>query len=145
MIASRSTGRVPTPTTFRAACALVLLSAAVVLFASARRALGPQWSIQARTIARHRLIRTGPYAVVRHPIYVALGLFLVAVGVVAATWWAFVVALALYAIGTRLRIGAEERLLARQCGPDFQDYRQQVPALIPRRRTGNPSTSTDHT
>jgi protein-S-isoprenylcysteine O-methyltransferase Ste14 len=72
---------------------------------------------------------------VRHPIYLGIGLFLMAASVVAATWWAFVAALGLYVAGSMLRIQAEDRLLASRFGQEFENYRQRVPALLPWRRS----------
>lgn len=134
-ITSHSVSRLTVPTVTRMGLAAILVLCAASLFVASRRSLGPQWSIQARTIAHHRLITTGPYGVVRHPIYLAVGLFLAAAGVIAATWWAFVAAVALYVVGSMLRIRAEERLLADRFGAEFQTYRQRVPALMPRLRS----------
>src|SRR5690348_3094862 len=40
----------------------LLMTVAVALFASSSAALGRNWSFEARTLADHRLIRSGPYA-----------------------------------------------------------------------------------
>jgi len=47
--------------------ALVIIS--VWTMWSALRALGRQWSLQARVLEDHKLVREGPYRFVRHPIY----------------------------------------------------------------------------
>jgi protein-S-isoprenylcysteine O-methyltransferase Ste14 len=130
-----SVGRPALPSTPRIGLAAILLLCAASLMFRSMRTLGPQWSIQARTLANHRLITTGPYAGVRHPIYLGIGLFLMAASVVAATWWAFVAALGLYVAGSMLRIQAEDRLLASRFGQEFENYRQRVPALLPWRRS----------
>jgi len=134
-IAPVSMSRLDMPSVSRMGLAAILALCAASLVFRSRQSLGPQWSIQARTIPHHRLITTGPYGVVRHPIYLAVGLFLVAVCVVAATWWAFIVALGLNVVGSMLRIRAEERLLSDRFGPEFEKYRQRVPALVPRLRS----------
>ena len=134
-VASVSTSRPNMPSMPRMGLAAILVLCAASLVFRSMRSLGPQWSIQARTIANHRLITTGPYGLVRHPIYLGVGLFLVAVGVVAATWWAFIAALGLYVVGAMLRIRAEERLLSDRFGHEFEKYRQRVPALVPRLRS----------
>ena len=126
-----STGRPTLPSVTRMGLAAMLVLCAASLMFRSMRTLGPQWSIQARTIRDHRLITTGPYGVVRHPIYLGLGLFLMAVGLVAATWWAFIAALGLYVVGTFLRIRAEELLLSDRFGQEFEHYRRRVPALVP--------------
>jgi protein-S-isoprenylcysteine O-methyltransferase Ste14 len=98
------------------------------------RYLGPQWAVQARTIKGHALVTTGPYGIVRHPIYLGLGGFLVAVGLFFATWWALVAASALYLVGANIRIKAEDALMAAAFGEAFEAYRRRVPALVPRIR-----------
>jgi protein-S-isoprenylcysteine O-methyltransferase Ste14 len=47
---------------------------------SAVRYLGRQWRIQAGLFADHQLVSTGPYRMVRHPIYVSMFGMLIATG-----------------------------------------------------------------
>lgn len=113
--------------------AVVLLMAGVLgLFASSSAALGKNWSIKARTLNDHQLIRTGPYAHVRHPIYLAMLLFLLAMTVALGHWLQLVPALPIFLIGTRIRTSAEDRLLEERFGREFVDYRDSTPALLPR-------------
>ena len=67
------------------------------------RVLGRHWSLEARLLPGHRLVREGPYAWVRHPIYAAmLGLF-VGTGVSLTPLPVLLVAVGVYLLGTRLR------------------------------------------
>lgn len=132
VLAPGAGNRFTMPSTARLGVTAALVFCAGGLFVWAWRSLGPQWSIQARTLPDHHLVTTGPYGRVRHPIYLAVGLFLVAVGVVAATWWAFIAAIALYSAGASLRIRSEEHLLASRFGDEFERYRRRVPSLLPR-------------
>ena len=99
---------------------------------AAIRALGKQWSFQARIIEGHRLVVEGPYSHVRHPIYTAMLGMLLATGVTVSVWWALSAAVALFSAGTAIRVRAEERLLHEAFGEDFEAYRRYVPAVIPR-------------
>lgn len=65
----------------RALIVLALMLAAVWLFDSSSRTMGRNWSLVARTRSDHSLVQTGPFALVRHPIYVALFLFMIAMAV----------------------------------------------------------------
>jgi protein-S-isoprenylcysteine O-methyltransferase Ste14 len=114
-----------------AVAALLALSALTPVFISIRH-LGRQWSIQARTIREHSLVTTGPYRVVRHPIYLGLGVFLVAVGLALDRWWVLLAASILYVLGATIRIRAEDSLMAKTFGPAFEEYRKRVSAFIPR-------------
>ena len=57
---------------FVAAIIVLLVLASLVLVTAAVRTLGKQWSLQARVLEHHELIRRGPYRIVRHPIYTGM-------------------------------------------------------------------------
>ena len=110
----------------------LLMSGAVYLFATGSSALGANWSIQARTRADHQLIRTGPYAHVRHPIYLGMLLFLLGLAAAVGHWLQLIVAIPLFLVGTSIRTKLEEKLLSAQFGQEYADYVRITPALIPR-------------
>jgi len=111
------------------ASALALASG---LFAvAAVRQLGPQWSFVARVTDSHELITSGPYAIVRHPIYAAMLGLLIATGLTFGTVLSTLAGAVLYIVGTWLRTRSEERLLEAAFGARYEAYRRQVPALIP--------------
>ena len=111
---------------------ILLMSGAIALFATSSRELGRNWSVVARMRSDHELIRTGPYARVRHPIYLGLLLFLLAFVIAYGHWLQLVVAMPLYLAGTTIRTRVEDGLLERKFGDTFRDYRRSTPALIPR-------------
>jgi protein-S-isoprenylcysteine O-methyltransferase Ste14 len=117
-----------------AGCLAVLLLAggAAALFASSSTELGKNWSFEARTRNDHELIRSGPYAYVRHPIYLGMMLFMLGWTVALGHWANLIVAMPLFVIGTRMRTVAEDRLLEASFGPAFIAYRNSTPALFPR-------------
>ena len=81
--------------------------------------------------ADHELIRTGPYAIVRHPVYASLFLMMLATGLLFARWPLLLLGIALYIAGTEIRIHAEEGLLRARFGEEFEEYRRKVPAYLP--------------
>lgn len=97
------------------------------------RALGKQWSLQARVLKDHELITAGPFRRVRHPIYSAMIAMLVASGLAIGEWRGLAAGLALELAGTWLRVRGEERLLRGVFGARYDDYAARVPALVPRR------------
>jgi protein-S-isoprenylcysteine O-methyltransferase Ste14 len=114
------------------AAVTVCLAAASVWFAvAAIRALGRHWSVEARTIEGHELVTTGPYAVVRHPIYAGLFGLLVATGLAISTWEGLAGAAVLYAAGSYVRIAGEEKLLGATFGDAYRQYAARVPAFLP--------------
>ena len=99
---------------------------------SAARALGRHWALMARVIVGHELVRSGPYAMVRNPIYLAMFGLVIATALAFSRWQALAPAVAVYWIGTLVRIRAEEKLLHGAFGEEFEQYSRRVPALFPR-------------
>ncbi len=96
----------------------------------ARLWLGTNWSGLVTLKQDHQLVRSGPYALVRHPIY--SGLLLAFLGsAIALGQWRGLVALALVVAAFLRKISIEERFLARQFGKAYASYRADVPALLP--------------
>jgi protein-S-isoprenylcysteine O-methyltransferase Ste14 len=115
----------------QAAAVLVLILGAVWLFHASSRTMGKNWSLVARTREDHQLVQTGPFAVVRHPIYVALFLFLLAMAVAYGHTRQLLLAVPVYAIATWLRVRHEERLLRAQFGADYDAYAARVKRFVP--------------
>jgi len=111
--------------------ATLLVVAAVAIFVWAKRTLKREWSFSARLVDDHRLVTTGPYAYVRHPIYVSLLLYMIAIGFAVTAPIVLAPALVVYFVGVAIRIRAEESLLRERFGAAFEDYRRRVPAIIP--------------
>ncbi len=98
---------------------------------SAIRELGKQWSLQARVLEDHKLITTGIYGTVRHPIYTAMLGMLIATGIVISHRLALGVGIVIFLAGTKIRMRLEERLLEKAFGERFREWTKAVPALIP--------------
>lgn len=109
----------------------LLMAAAVGLFDASSRAMGKNWAIVAQTRSDHVLVQTGPFAVIRNPIYVALGLFMVAMAVAFGHWRNLILAAPLYVLGTWMRVMREERLLRAQFGGDYDAYAARVKRFVP--------------
>ena len=116
--------------------AMVLSVSSVLLTMSAIRELGKQWSLEARLVEGHKLVTTGPYKHVRHPIYTAMLGKLIATGIVLSHWAVLLGAVIVFLIGTFIRTRFEERLLSEAFGEEFTRWRNKVPGLIPRLKPG---------
>jgi protein-S-isoprenylcysteine O-methyltransferase Ste14 len=110
----------------------IVLTVTTVWFCSAAiRALGKQWSLAARVVEGHKLVKEGPYSVVRNPIYTGMFGMLLATGLAVSHWLGLVMAIGLFVIGTFIRIHSEEKLLRDVFGSEFEEYAARVPAVIP--------------
>ncbi len=88
------------------------------------------WSGVVTVKADHELITTGPYTIVRHPIYT--GLLLGFVGsAIARGEWRGVVAVVLVLASLWRKLLLEERWMREQFGEAYETYRRRVRALIP--------------
>ena len=96
----------------------------------ARVHLGRNWSGVVTIKKDHELIRTGPYGIVRHPIYTGALLALLGTSIVYIyTRWLMGLVLAVLAL--KLKSLREERFMTDQFGEEYTDYRREVKALIP--------------
>jgi protein-S-isoprenylcysteine O-methyltransferase Ste14 len=109
----------------------VALGAAGLLLAIwARRCLGRHWSGEVTAKVDHELIRSGPYRIVRHPIYTGAIAMCVGVALVSGRLQG-VLAVLLVGIAYARKIGMEERNLEALFGPAWEEYVRGTKALIP--------------
>lgn len=108
---------------------LVLLGIALSMWAALT--LGRHFDMEVELHAGHEVVRAGPYAVVRHPVYSGLALHLL--GATLATGNLLLLAGtllgALPAFYARAKV--EERLLRRELGRAYEDYAREVGMLVP--------------
>jgi protein-S-isoprenylcysteine O-methyltransferase Ste14 len=77
-------------------------------------------------VPRGELITSGPYAVVKHPLYTAVALLVLPwLGFLVNTWLGAALGAVMY-VGTRLFAPAEEATLAAAKGKDWTDYTRTV-------------------
>lgn len=108
------------------------MSIGSVWFVSAAvRNLGNQWSLAARVLEGHKLITSGPYSVVRNPIYTGMFGMLLATGLAISHWVGLLIGVIVFAIGTAVRVHSEEKLLRGAFGEEFEAYARKVPAVVP--------------
>jgi protein-S-isoprenylcysteine O-methyltransferase Ste14 len=80
--------------------------------------------------SNQRVISTGPYALIRHPMYAGALVMLAGMPIALGSWWGLLVILVILP-ALIWRLIAEERFLARNL-PGYADYQNKVPhRLIP--------------
>jgi protein-S-isoprenylcysteine O-methyltransferase Ste14 len=110
----------------------LILTALGIAFAFwARYSLGQNWSSKVTIKIEHELIRNGPYAHVRHPIYTGILLALVGTALAIGEWRA-VIAVALVWIAFYTKARVEEKMLAQEFGDAFEEHRRRTGFFLPR-------------
>jgi protein-S-isoprenylcysteine O-methyltransferase Ste14 len=109
---------------------LALLIAGLAFAVWARVHLGRNWSGSVTVKEGHELIRSGPYAYVRHPIYTGLITAVLGTAIISGTLRA---ALGLLIITVSLvrKLRTEEAFMRDTFPGEYQRYCAQVPALLP--------------
>jgi protein-S-isoprenylcysteine O-methyltransferase Ste14 len=116
------------------AAGVVLLWAGIALALWARWHLGQYWSGRITIKEGHKLIRTGPYARLRHPIY--SGLVLAAAGTaIEIDQWRGVAAVCVILLGFWIKGKREEALLTSEFGAEFDEHRRSTGFLLPKLRS----------
>jgi protein-S-isoprenylcysteine O-methyltransferase Ste14 len=93
--------------------------------------LGRFWSGWVVLKQDHRLIQSGPYRVVRHPLY--SGIIVAAIGMaLCITTWSSLLGVASLITCFERRAHKEDALLATEFGEEFESYRQRTGRLLPR-------------
>jgi protein-S-isoprenylcysteine O-methyltransferase Ste14 len=107
---------------------------------TARLHLGPLWSSTSAPTEDHRIVDTGPYGIVRHPVYAGLLLAVIATAIERGRIESVAAALVLIA-GVSLRAKLEERFLRRDLGDAvYGSYRRRVPMLLPFAKIAPPAS-----
>lgn len=77
-------------------------------------------------IPRRQLITTGPYAIVKHPLYVGVALLILPwVGLLCNTWLGIILGMVVY-VGSRVYSPEEEKLLSKVFGAEWETYNKKV-------------------
>ena len=112
-----------------AGVALIWIGIAITLWA--RWHLGQYWSARVTLKEGHKLIRTGPYAYFRHPIYSGIDLAAIG-GALAIDRWQCVAGVSLIFLGYWIKARKEESMLAGQFGETFKERCRHTGFLFPK-------------
>jgi protein-S-isoprenylcysteine O-methyltransferase Ste14 len=93
--------------------------------------LGRQFSPQLQLRQAHKLITTGPYTYLRHPLYTALYGFGLSLALVSANWFFFGFFL-LSLLGLGIWVPREEKMLMERFGEEYRRYMERTGRYGPR-------------
>ena len=110
---------------------VVLVLAGVALRAWAILSLGRYFRREVTIEPGQRLVRRGPYRVLRHPSYTGILLSFAGLGLAFGSWVSAAVAVLILFAGMLPRIRIEERALAQAFGADYTDYAKSTARVLP--------------
>ena len=93
--------------------------------------LGKEWSVSLQLNQDHRLIQSGPYSKIRHPMYTALFAIYLGLSLITANYLVVFV-MALLILSAAARIPQEEQMLLERFGDTYRDYIQKTGTFLPK-------------
>ena len=113
------------------AAGVALLAWGLWLLHRSHADLGTNWSVTLELREQHRLVTTGIYRRIRHPMYSALFLYSIGQALALPNWIAGPSYLAAFGLLYALRVGREERMMREAFGRDYEDYAARTARLVP--------------
>ena len=108
-----------------------ILVTSLWLFWRSHADLANNWSVSLEIRKNHRLVTTGVYRKVRHPMYASIWLWALAQGMVLQNWLAGWFMLLVFAAMYFIRIPREEQMMIDEFGDEYLDYSSRTGRLIP--------------
>jgi protein-S-isoprenylcysteine O-methyltransferase Ste14 len=116
------------------ALGLLPFGASLGVLTRAYRDLGENWSPKIDVRAGQRLVTSGIYAWVRHPIYAGMFLWALAQPLLVPNWLGGCLMLPAFSLLYAIRMPQEERMLLEHFGQEYRSYMATTGRLLPRRR-----------
>lgn len=111
---------------------IVILLLALWLFWRSHVDLGRNWSPTLQIIEQHTLVTNGVYRHIRHPMYAAQWLFVLAQVLLLQNWIAGPANLLLFIPFYFLRVPQEEQMMLQQFGDEYRSYLVRTGRVLPR-------------
>lgn len=110
---------------------IVIFVVSLRLFRITHKALGAMWSHSLDLRKDHKLVTTGIYERLRHPMYSAFWLWALAQPFLLANWVAGLSGIVGFGTLYLLRVGQEERMMEERFGDQYRSYRARTHRIIP--------------
>lgn len=110
----------------------------VALLAWVQETLGRNFSHELRIRSDQTLVTSGPYRYVRHPMYSALFLMIIGMGLLAANWFIGAFGILFIFLLMFFRTPREEEMMVQAFGEQYPRYAETTGRFLPRLRTTRP-------
>jgi protein-S-isoprenylcysteine O-methyltransferase Ste14 len=104
----------------------------LIFLAWIHRALGQHWSMMLKLGDKHKLVTTGPYARIRHPMYTFFYILVISTALISANLFVGIFGIAAWTLLYIVRIGDEEAMLLEKFGEEYQEYMKRTGRLLPK-------------
>ncbi|MDY8109919.1 protein-S-isoprenylcysteine O-methyltransferase [Fulvimarina sp. 2208YS6-2-32] len=119
------------PSTLQVALGMAVAILALVLFRLTHKALGKMWSVSLDLREKHKLVTSGIYRRVRHPMYTAFWSMALAQALLVPNVVAGLSGLVGFGTLFFLRVGPEEKMMESAFGEDYRLYCERTARIIP--------------
>ncbi|HSW94896.1 MAG TPA: isoprenylcysteine carboxylmethyltransferase family protein [Patescibacteria group bacterium] len=110
---------------------LALIVGGIAFSIWAARTLGRHFDMEVEVHEGHEVVDRGPFAIVRHPVYLGLAVHFIGACLATGNWLLIAGTLLGTFPALYVRAAAEERLLRESLGPAYDAYAHRVPMLVP--------------
>jgi protein-S-isoprenylcysteine O-methyltransferase Ste14 len=104
----------------------------LILLIWVHRTLGKHWSMMLTLGEEHRLITSGPYSRIRHPMYTYFYIMTSATALISANLFVAVFGITAWTLLYLVRVGDEEALMLEQFGEEYRQYMERTGRLLPK-------------
>lgn len=111
---------------------VILMTLAILVFWRAHVDLSVNWSPSLEIRDKHELITHGIYGYIRHPMYAAQWLWVIAQPLLLQNWLAGWMDLFVFILFYTLRVCAEEKMMLDIFGSQYQDYMNKAGGVVPK-------------
>ena len=110
----------------------IVFTIGIYIYAQSVQALGKNFSTAVEIKKNHELIQSGPYRHIRHPCYFGSLLFFGGLAIAANSLLACLVYLIVLLPWFAWRIKSEEKMMEKEFGKKYLDYKKKTNMLIPK-------------
>lgn len=111
---------------------IVLCILGLVFLAWIHRALGKHWSMMLKLGEEHKLVTTGPYSRIRHPMYTFFYILVISTALISANLFVGVFGIGAWTALYLVRIDDEEAMLLEEFGEEYREYMERTGRLLPK-------------
>jgi protein-S-isoprenylcysteine O-methyltransferase Ste14 len=106
----------------------------LILLIWVHRTLGQHWSMMLKLGEEHKLVTSGPYARIRHPMYTYFTMMVISTALISANLFVGVFGIATWTLLYIVRIDDEEAMLLEEFGGEYKKYMDRTGRLLPKLR-----------